>query len=142
MKVIAIIQARMGSKRLPGKVMKKINGIPLIEYLLLRLSRAKTLDSIIVATSDQAENLPLVNFLETKGYNVTSGSEMNVLERYFTAAKNSEANAIVRITADCPLIDPQIVDDIVKNFKKTNQIILAMLTQELFQTGLMWKFFQ
>lgn len=136
MKVIAIIQARMGSKRLPGKVMKKINSIPLIEYLLLRLSRAKTLDSIIVATSDQAENLPLINFLESKGYNVTSGSEMNVLERYFIAAKNSEADAIVRITADCPLIDPQIVDDVVTKFKENQSDYSSNVSPRTFPDGL------
>lgn len=136
MKVIAIIQARMGSKRLFGKVMKKINGIPLIEYLLLRLSRAKTLDSIIVATSDQPENLPLINFLETKGYNVTSGSEMNVLERYFIAAKNSEADAIVRITADCPLIDPQIVDDVVTKFKENQSDYSSNVDPRTFPDGL------
>ena len=117
MKVVALVQARMGSIRLPGKVLKKINDRPLIELLLERLSRSKELSEIVVATSDAPENDKLQSFVESLGYRCTRGSEKNVLNRFYQSAKFTNADAIVRITADCPLIDPTLVDECIKNFK-------------------------
>jgi len=116
MKVVAIVQARMGSTRLPNKVMKKINGVPMIEILLARLSQSKELDQIVVATSTDAKNVPLVEHVQSLGYACEQGSENDVLERYVNAARAHHADLIVRITGDCPLVDPELVDECVRRF--------------------------
>jgi glutamate-1-semialdehyde 2,1-aminomutase len=117
MKTIAIVQARMGSTRLPNKVMKPIRGIPMIEILLSRLALAKEVDQIIVATSVDERNLPLVEHVRKLGYACEQGSENDVLDRYVQAAKKHQADVVVRITGDCPLVDPVLVDEVVRRFK-------------------------
>ncbi|MDB9998556.1 aminotransferase class III-fold pyridoxal phosphate-dependent enzyme [Alphaproteobacteria bacterium] len=117
MKIIAIVQARMGSTRLPNKVMKLINGIPMIELLLKRLSHSKELDQIIVATSIDERNTPLVEHVISCGYHCEQGDETNVLERYISAAKKHQTDIIVRITGDCPLVDSELVDECIRRFK-------------------------
>ena len=117
MKIVAIVQARMGSTRLPNKVMKSINGIPMIELLLNRLSHSKELNQIIVATSIDERNIPLVEHVISCGYHCEQGDETNVLERYISAAKKHQTDVIVRITGDCPLVDPELVDECVRRFK-------------------------
>ena len=84
MKIVAIVQARMGSTRLPGKVLKKIVGIPALEILLKRLSRSKLLGEICLATSQNIENDQLCDVVEEMGYRVIRGSETNVLQRFYT----------------------------------------------------------
>jgi glutamate-1-semialdehyde aminotransferase/spore coat polysaccharide biosynthesis protein SpsF (cytidylyltransferase family) len=116
MKIAAIVQARMGSTRLPNKVMMKINHVPMIELLFNRLSKSKYINQIVLATSDNDNNLPLVNHVESLGYKVFSGDENNVLDRYFYAAKLFKADAIVRITGDCPLVDSALVDEVISGF--------------------------
>ena len=120
MKVVAIIQARMGSTRLPNKVMMKINHIPMIELLISRLSNSKYIDQIVLATSNNKNNTPLINHVESLGYKVFSGEDNDVLDRYFQAAKIFKANAIVRITGDCPLIDSFLVDEVIEGFIDLN----------------------
>lgn len=120
MKVVAIVQARMGSIRLPGKVLKKINGRTIIQLLLQRLSQSKEIDQIIVATSNNPENDKLQSTVETLGYNCFRGSEKNVLSRYYEAAKFFNADIVVRVTGDCPLIDSMLVDECIKGFKLFN----------------------
>ena len=117
MKTIAIVQARMGSTRLPNKVMKTINGIPMIELLLSRLSQSKELDQIVVATSIDAKNITLTEHVKTLGYACEQGSEDDVLERYVSVAKTYQADVVVRITGDCPLVDPHLVDQCVRGFR-------------------------
>lgn len=117
MKIVVIVQARMGSTRLPNKVMKSIDGIPMIELLLSRLARATEVDQIIVATSVDERNLPLVEHVRKLGYICEQGSENDVLDRYMQAAKNHNADVIVRITGDCPLVDPELVDEVLRRFK-------------------------
>jgi glutamate-1-semialdehyde 2,1-aminomutase len=117
MKVVAIVQARMGSTRLPNKVMKLINGVPLIELLLARLSCAKQLDEIVLATSKDPRNQPLIDHVTGLGYRCWQGSENDVLERYLLAARETGAQVIVRITGDCPLIDPAVVDEVICHFR-------------------------
>ncbi len=117
MNIVAIVQARMGSKRLPNKVMRPIVGVPMIELLLTRLSHAKELNRIVVATSLNGENEPLITHVEKLGYLSMSGSENDVLQRYLDTARASNADVIVRITGDCPLIDPILVDKAVSQFK-------------------------
>lgn len=117
MKVLALVQARMGSSRLPNKVMLPINGVPMIELLLSRLSLARDIDEIVVATSIDMRNRPLVECVQRLGYACESGSEDDVLDRFVRAAKKHAAEVIVRITADCPLTDPELVDEAVRAFK-------------------------
>ncbi len=117
MKTVAIVQARMGSSRLPGKVMRKICETPLIELLLGRLAASKGIDQIVLATSTDQENQPLVDHVLSLGYAVFRGSETNVLERYYKAALQFEADVIVRITGDCPLVDAELVDKVLGAFE-------------------------
>jgi len=119
-KIVAIVQARMGSTRLPNKVMMKINGVPMIELLFNRLSKSININQVVLATSNNENNLPLVEHIKSLGYEVFSGDENNVLDRYFHAAKLFEADAIVRITGDCPLVDSTLVDEVINGFIDTN----------------------
>lgn len=120
MKIVALVQARMGSTRLPDKVMKPIGGIPMIELLLSRLSHAKEVDQIVVATSVDVRNQPLVEHVRKLGYACEQGSENDVLDRFVQAAKIHQADVVVRITGDCPLVDPELVDEVVRRFKAAN----------------------
>ncbi len=117
MKIIALVQARMGSTRMPNKVMKRINGIPMIELLLARLSRSKELDQIIVATTMSERDLCLIDHVNQLGYSCEQGSENDVLDRYVQAARKHQADVVVRITGDCPLIDSDLVDEAIRRFK-------------------------
>jgi len=116
MKVLALVQARMGSTRFPGKVMSSIHGVPMIELLLGRLALAKRIDTIIVATSKNPKNRSLIKHIRSLGIGVFEGSENDVLERYYKAAKLYRPDAVVRITGDCPLVDPQLVDSLIASF--------------------------
>lgn len=120
MKVFAIVQARMGSTRLPNKVMKLINGIPMIELLLARLACSREVDQILVATSVDGRNLPLVEHVRNLGYICEQGSESDVLDRYYQAAKKYSSDVVIRITGDCPLADPELIDEAVRIFKDSN----------------------
>jgi spore coat polysaccharide biosynthesis protein SpsF len=113
MKVVAIIQARMGSQRLPGKSLMEIAGKPLLWYVIERVKKAKSLDSIILATSTKPENNPLCHFAEGMNVEVFRGSELDVLSRYVEVGKGANADIIVRICADNPLVDPEEIDRIV-----------------------------
>ena len=113
MTTVAIVQARMGSTRLPGKVMKTICGTPMIGLLLHRLAQAESLDSLALATSSAPENEPLREYVSGLGFDVFVGSEDDVLDRYYQAAQALGAKRIVRITGDCPLVDPDLVDTVV-----------------------------
>ncbi|WP_173508253.1 aminotransferase class III-fold pyridoxal phosphate-dependent enzyme [Marinobacterium sp. xm-d-564] len=119
MKVVAIVQARMGSSRLPGKVMKSVGGLPLIEVLLNRLSKSKLIDEIVVATSTDAANRPLATHVKDLGYHCFQGDEKDVLNRYVSAAEVSKADVIVRITGDCPLVDAELVDTVIEHFNSS-----------------------
>jgi glutamate-1-semialdehyde 2,1-aminomutase len=116
MKVVAVVQARMGSTRLPNKVMKHIGGVPMIELLLARLGMAKRVDQIVLATSTDERNLPLVEHVQKLGYVCVRGSENDVLQRYLDAAAEVDADVLVRITGDCPLVDPVLVDRAIDEF--------------------------
>lgn len=118
MKTVAIIQARMSSTRLPNKVMLPIEGVPMIELLLSRLAKSKQLDQVLVATSEDSKNQPLVDHVRGLGVAVMQGSEDDVLDRYYQAAKAHNADIVVRITGDCPLVDPTLVDAAIVAFKQ------------------------
>ena len=136
MSVVAIIQARLGSKRLPGKVLKKIIDKPLIELLLMRLSKSTELDSIIVATSIESEDDELQYFVESLGFRCTRGSTKDVLSRYFDASKSIKADTIVRITGDCPLVDSCLVDKFIQAFHQSNVDYLSNVNPYTFPDGL------
>jgi glutamate-1-semialdehyde 2,1-aminomutase len=136
MKVVAIVQARMGSVRLPNKVMKHILGVPMIELLLSRLSQSCQVDQIILATSVNECNAPLVDHVQSLGYKCVCGSEDDVLERYLLAAREVGADIIVRITGDCPLVDPTLVDEAILEFKKTGVDYLSNSWPPTYPDGL------
>ena len=136
MKIVAIVQARIGSTRLPGKVLKKIIGKPMIELLLTRLSKSKELDQIVVATSNNYKDNKLYSFVKTLGYKCFRGDENDVLKRFYNTSKITNADIIVRITGDCPMIDPEIVDKCIIGFKKSKVDYFSNTFPRTFPDGL------
>lgn len=118
MNTVAIVQARMGSTRLPGKIFKPLAGRPTLWHLIERLRYSKWLKDIVVATTENSEDDIVVEFCEQNQIKWFRGSEEDVLDRYYQAAKFYGANPIVRVTADCPVIDPTIVDEVIEGFFK------------------------
>ena len=109
MKVIALVQARLGSVRLPEKVLRQIADKPLIELLLTRLSCSTEIDKIVVATSEEPLNNKLQLFVESLGFQCSRGSEKDVLKRFYLCAKKFKCSHILRITADCPFISWELM---------------------------------
>ncbi|HKZ02341.1 MAG TPA: glycosyltransferase family protein [Pyrinomonadaceae bacterium] len=116
MPIVAIIQARLGSTRLPGKVLKPIAGKPVLWHLLDRLKYCKNLEQVIVATTTQKRDGAIEQFCSENSVFCYRGSEQDVLDRYYQAAKKFRADPIVRITGDCPVIDPTIVDEVMERY--------------------------
>ena len=118
-KIDCIIQARMGSTRLPGKVMMKVDKTnTILSYLISQLKNSKKIDKIIIATTDLQEDEIIVNHAKILKIDVFRGNSVDVLDRYYQCAKKFSSKIIVRITADNPLIDPNIVDDVINQFLK------------------------
>ncbi|ENO89905.1 aminotransferase class III-fold pyridoxal phosphate-dependent enzyme [Thauera linaloolentis] len=136
MKVVAIVQARMGSTRLPGKVMKPIGGVPMIELLLARLARAREVDQIVVATSIDPRNQVLAEHVRKLGYACEMGSETDVLARYLQAARTHRADVVVRVTGDCPLIDSELVDEVIRGFKASGVDYFSNTSPSTYPDGL------
>lgn len=112
LKTVAIIQARMGSKRLPGKVVADIMGRPLLGHIIERIKISKILDEIIIATTDNIEDLPIIELASQYGIETYAGNVDDVLDRFYQAARYVSADIIVRITADDPFKDPVVLDKI------------------------------
>jgi len=112
-RVVAVIQARMGSSRLRGKVLMDLGGRPLLSAMLARVRRARRLDSIVVATTESPVDDPVCALCERLGIATFRGSENDVLARMFGAAREFGAGTVVRLTADCPMIDPCLIDEAV-----------------------------
>jgi glutamate-1-semialdehyde 2,1-aminomutase len=109
----------MGSRRLPGKVLAQLGGVPLIELLLHRLARSREIGATVVAIPGDHGNEPLARFLHDRGHDVYAGSETDVLDRYYQAARSRGADVVVRVTGDCPLVDPAIVDEVIAAFRRS-----------------------
>jgi spore coat polysaccharide biosynthesis protein SpsF (cytidylyltransferase family) len=118
MNIVVITQARVGSTRFPGKIMKEILGKKVLIHDLDRIKEMKTINKIVVATTDLEKDDSIINTVKkyNKNIGIYRGSEDDVLDRYYKAAKEFNANVIVRITSDCPLIDPNISDLVVETF--------------------------
>lgn len=117
MKTVALVQARMGSSRLPGKVLRPLLGRPMLSHVVHRLREARTLDQIVVATSSAPQDRQIVDFCRGQAVKWFCGSEQDVLDRFYQAALAFQADTIVRVTADCPLIDPGVVDRVVSAYR-------------------------
>lgn len=114
----AIVQARMGSTRLPGKVLMRLIDKPLLCHIVERLRRIKLIDEIIIATTNKAIDKPIEELAREMKTKIFTGKEDDVLDRYYQAARIYKVDIILRITADCPLIDPQIIDNLIKYYLK------------------------
>ena len=110
---VAIIQARTGSSRLPRKVLLPLLGAPMLTRVVRRVARATRVDATIVATTTASSDDAIVELAEREGWLVDRGSETDLLDRYAQVARNQAATTVVRITADCPVIDPDLIDDVV-----------------------------
>jgi glutamate-1-semialdehyde aminotransferase/spore coat polysaccharide biosynthesis protein SpsF (cytidylyltransferase family) len=118
-KVVAIVQARMSSTRLPGKVLMDVAGHPMLWHVVQRLRRACMVHQIVIATSENPADDQIVQFCEREQIHCFRGSEADVLDRFYRAARSCSADVVVRITADCPLIDPAVVDRVVRSYFET-----------------------
>ncbi len=118
MRIVAIIQARMGSTRLPGKVMREIRGRPMIDWVVGRARRISEVHETVVATSVLEREKPLVEHLEAQDVPVVRGSEEDVLARFVQAAEAEDADVVMRLTADCPLLMPAVSGKVVRAFNR------------------------
>lgn len=134
-KTVLITQARTGSTRLPRKVLLEVNDTPLLKIHLDRLNKSKNVDKIIVATTISKEDDIIEKLCADWGYDVIRGSENDVLDRFYQAVKNIKPNWVVRVTSDCPLIDPQLVDKVVEITKLENKDYGANVIDETFPDG-------
>jgi spore coat polysaccharide biosynthesis protein SpsF len=123
MKVAAIIQARMGSSRLPGKVLLNLAGEPMLGRVVSRVRRTRLIAEVLVATTVESRDDALVEFCHSRGIACCRGSETDVLDRFIRAARIANADAVVRITADCPLIDSEVIDKVVTHFLRRQPMV-------------------
>lgn len=117
MKIVAIIQARMGSTRLPGKTLMPLAGKPMLVRVVERVSRAKQLDDLVVATTESPMDANITALCGANAWKCFRGSEEDVLDRYYRAAQATHADVIVRVTADCPVVDPDLIDSAITSFR-------------------------
>jgi glutamate-1-semialdehyde aminotransferase/spore coat polysaccharide biosynthesis protein SpsF (cytidylyltransferase family) len=136
MKTLAIIQARMTSSRLPGKVLADIAGAPMLRRVCERVGRAATLDGVVVATSDRPADDPVAQWCGRAGVACFRGDESDVLDRYYQAARRHGADVVVRVTADCPLIDPEVIDRVVTAFRDGRADYAANILRQTYPDGL------
>lgn len=118
-KVVIIVQARLGSTRLPGKILKPLNGYPVLQHVLERCAAVLGRDSVICAGVDKPGEEPVQALVESMGMHYFAGSEEDVLSRYYLAAKQHKADWVVRVTSDCPLLDPAVCRELVE-FTQSN----------------------
>ena len=136
MNVVAIIQARMRSTRLPGKVLKDLGGRTVLAKVISRVRCATLVNSVVVATTKKNVDDPIVHQCERLEVDVFRGDEDDVLDRYYHAAQLKQATAIVRITADCPLIDPEIMDKTIRAFMNDQPDYASNTLERTYPRGL------
>jgi spore coat polysaccharide biosynthesis protein SpsF len=112
-RVVAIIQGRMSSSRLPGKILTDIAGQPMLQRVFMRTSRAASVSQTLFATTTDPSDDPVAEYCDFSGIPFMRGDLYDVLDRYYQAAKSAKADVVVRITADCPVIDPELIDNVV-----------------------------
>jgi spore coat polysaccharide biosynthesis protein SpsF (cytidylyltransferase family) len=134
--VVAIVQARMGSRRLPGKVLLDIAGVPMLWHVVQRARRATTLHHVLVATSTATADDAVAAWCASTGVACWRGSEHDVLDRYYQAARQEEADVVVRLTADCPLLDPEVIDEVVTCFLTGTYDYVSNVAPPTFPDGL------
>lgn len=130
-RVVAIIQGRMSSSRLPGKILADIAGQPMLQRVFLRTSRAATVTETIFATTTDPSDDPVAEYCGFSGIPFTRGSLYDVLDRYYQTAKQAKADVVVRITADCPVMDPALIDAVVKTLLETKDGRLDFVANRL-----------
>ena len=135
-KTVAIIQARMGSTRLPGKVMLPLGDKHVLEHVVGRVKAAEEIDKVIVATSAKTADDIIEDLAEEKGFNLFRGSEANVQKRFKNALEEENEDIIVRITADCPLISPEFLDYAVNELKEKHKDYVTVAVERTFPRGL------
>jgi len=135
LEVIAIVQARMGSTRLPGKVMMKVKGKSILYYVIERIKKSKLINQIIIATTTNKNDDIIVKEAKKLNVDFFRGSENDVLSRYYFAAKKTSADIIVRITSDCPLIDYKIVDKVIKRHLDASADYTANVIKRTYPRG-------
>lgn len=135
-KTIAIVQARMSSSRYPGKVLEQLGGLPSIVFMVRRAERAKTLNQVVVATSTDSSDDRLVATLRDHAIECFRGDLQDVLARFASAANHFGATEVVRLTGDCPLIDPAVVDAVVSARQETNADYASNIEPATYPDGL------
>ena len=140
-KFVAIIQARLTSKRFPGKVIQKIGKSSVLEVMLKRLRKSKKIDQIVVSIPANKKNKKLFEYLKKLDVKIFRGSENNVLDRFYKTAVKFKASDVIRITGDCPFIDPKIIDNLINLYSKKKKLtILIMQKHQIIQMDLMLKY--
>ena len=134
--IMAIIQARISSTRLLGKVLKIIEGKTVLEHVINRVKAAKNLDDVIIATTVKKEDIKIVQLCANLGISVFCGSENDVLDRYYQTARLFKADHIVRITSDCPLIDPMVIDEVIELYFRKKADYASNTMIETYPDGL------
>ncbi len=134
-KTVLITQARTGSTRLPGKILMEVNNTPLLKIHLDRLNQSKNIDKIIVATTVNEEDDIIEKIGTDWGYEVYRGSENDVLDRFYQAVQKIKPTWVVRVTSDCPLIDPLLVDKVIEITKAENKDYGSNVIDETFPDG-------
>jgi len=130
-KTAAIIQARMGSTRLPGKVMKDLKGKPVLWHVIERVKQAENIDQIIIATTTHERDEIIFEKVKEWGVRAYQGSEEDVLARYYKSANKYDVDTVVRITSDCPLIDPHVIDEIVEYYNENDYTLVTNAGSDL-----------
>ncbi|WP_435358645.1 cytidylyltransferase domain-containing protein [Haloarchaeobius sp. DFWS5] len=133
---VAIIQARMGSTRLPGKVLMDIGEHPMLWHVVTRTRRAATLDDVVVATSEHEQDDDVAEFCSDFGVPCYRGSESDVLDRYYQTANEYDADTVVRVTADCPLHSPPVIDRVVRRYGESDADYVTNIIEYTHPQGL------
>jgi spore coat polysaccharide biosynthesis protein SpsF len=136
MRIVAIIQARMGSTRLPGKVLKDLGGETVLARVVARVRRSQEIGEVVIATTREPEDEAIVDECRRLSARVFRGEVHDVLDRYYQAAKEEKAEAIVRITSDCPLIEPEITDATIRAFLDSRPDYASNVLERTYPRGL------